>query len=199
MSGISVGSVRSKAVTLGDVTAVPDCNTLLGPRRWGKAVEGRYMGFAKENGPEFAKEGTLERLGEKIGKHVGGWTMDNADVMTFGVIGDEEVSDVDVAGALAARSFAIHFHFDGAFVVLVEDGRGGGKTLSGQKHFDVKGIGEVVTGANEFGLGGAFSVDVLLFGFAKKAAAAEGDDAASVAAHVRVNGKGSINPGGKRM
>jgi hypothetical protein len=71
--------------------------------------------------------------------------VDNADVVAFGMIGNKKISGVDVAGALAARSFAMHFHFDGAFVVLVEDSGGGGIALGGQKHFDVKGVGEVVT------------------------------------------------------
>jgi hypothetical protein len=155
------------------------------------------MGFAKENGPEFAEKGTLERFGEEISKHVGSGTVDNADVVAFGMIGNKKISDVDVAGALAARSFAMHFHFDGAFVVLVEDSVGGGIALGGQKHFDVKGVGEVVTCSNEFRFGGTFSVDVLFFGFAKKAAASKRDDAASVATHVGVNGEGGINPGRK--
>ena len=65
--------------------------------------------MTKEDGTEFEEKRALEGLGEVVGEHGFGGAMGNVDVAAFRVIGDEEVTDVDVSGALASRGAAISF------------------------------------------------------------------------------------------
>ena len=58
---------------------------------------------------------------EEVRKHVLSWTMGDMNGIPFGMIGDEIIPNLDMVGALSARCFAILFHFNGTFVVLVED------------------------------------------------------------------------------
>lgn len=103
---------------------------------------------AEEDRTELMEKGTLKGLGEKIGEHVGGGTMDNVDGVALGVVGDEKVTDIDMAGSLSGRGFTILFEFNGAFVVLVESCVGNGVSLGGHEHFDEQSVGKVVTRAD---------------------------------------------------
>jgi hypothetical protein len=60
---------------------------------------------------------------------------------------------------------------------------------------DPKGVGKVITGADEFSFSGSFSVDGLFFGFANESTTTERDSTASVAATVVVDGVRGIYPG----
>ena len=67
------------------------------------------MSVTKEDGTEFEEKRALERLGEVVCEHGVGGAVGDLDVPAFGVIGDEEVTDVDVSGALAGGGTAIAF------------------------------------------------------------------------------------------
>ena len=52
---------------------------------------------------EFIEQCPLERLGEVVGHHLLGGTVLNRDFFVCDPVGDEEIPDVDVAGALPAQ------------------------------------------------------------------------------------------------
>ena len=153
------------------------------------------MRCTEEKCSEFTEEGALQRFREVVGEHVFRWTMDDGDVVPLRMIGDEEIADVDVAGTLATRGLAVLFHFNGTFVVLVEDGLSDRVTLCFHKQFNVQCVWQIVTSTDEFRLRRAFSIDALSLRFTDEATTTEGNDATSVAAHVGVDGKGCVNPG----
>jgi hypothetical protein len=95
-------------------------------RRRGRRVMEQCIGvcLSKEDGTELQEEGTLEGFGEEVSQHVVGGTMVNVNGMTFGVISDEKIMDVDMARALTGGSVSILLHLDGTFVVLVKGGNG---------------------------------------------------------------------------
>ena len=80
------------------------------------------MRCTEEKCSEFTEEGALQRFREVVGEHVFRWTMDDGDVVPLRMIGDEEISYIDVPRALTAGSFTVLFHFYGTFIILMEDG-----------------------------------------------------------------------------
>ena len=95
------------------------------------------MSVTKEDGTEFEEKRTLEGLSEVIGKHGISGAVGDVDVAAFGVVGDEKITDVNVSGALAGRGTAMAFEFDGAFVVLVENGGINGVALGLHEVFNI--------------------------------------------------------------
>jgi hypothetical protein len=118
--------------------------------------------FPKEDGTVHTEEGTLQWFGEEVGKHNAGWAVLNGDGLLLDEVGDEKITNVDVAGALHTRCFAIGLHFDGAFVVLEECRLGSAETLGRHEHFNVDGIGEVIASSDELCFGRAFGIDCFL-------------------------------------
>ena len=137
---------------------VPTSNTLLGRHRRVRGTKGTGVSMAEEDRVKLPEEGALEGLREKIGEHMLGGAMDDGNVAALGVIGNKKVTDVNVAGALAAGGFAIACHLDGALVILVEQGGLDGVALGFHKHLDVEGVGQVVAGTDNFSFGGAFTI-----------------------------------------
>lgn len=173
---------------------VPTFNTLRVRRLGAMMVEGTDVSMAEKDRTKLTEEGALKGLGKIVGKHVLGGTVHNVDVAPLAVVGNKEITDVDVSGALATGGLAVALHLDGALVVLVKNSGFNGVALCLHEHLDIQGVREVIAGPDEFGLGRAFAVEALLPGLADNATAAKGNDPASVAAHVRVDGEGGVDP-----
>jgi hypothetical protein len=54
------------------------------------------MVMTKQNHTEFSKERTLKQFREEVGKHLRRRTVDNADIVAFGMVSDKEVTDIDM-------------------------------------------------------------------------------------------------------
>jgi hypothetical protein len=133
---------------------------------------------AKKDGSKLSEKGRLEWLGEEISKHLSCGTVGNCEILLTGMVGDEKIRDINVAGALPAGRFAVAFHLDGTFVILVENGLGNGVALCLHKHFHIECVWEVIAGTDELGFCRAFCINLLASRLADDAAAAERDDAA---------------------
>ena len=105
-----------------------------------------------------------------------------------------EIANVNVSGFGASRGSAVLFQFDGTFIVLFQDVRADLVTLCFHEHLHPDCVGEVITGADELGFGGASSVKFLFAGFTYQRPGAKGYDTACVDSAVRVNGVGRIHP-----
>ena len=79
------------------------------------------MSVTEDDRMEMTEKGTLEGLCEEIGKHGGGRAVCDVNVTAFGMVSNEKIPNVDVAGTLATGGTAVAFHFDCAFVVLVKE------------------------------------------------------------------------------
>ena len=83
-------------------------------------IKGVDVFVSKEDSPKFTEKGSLQRFRKKISKHIFRGTMDDVDVLAFGVVRDEEIADINVAGPLPAGSFAVALHLDGTFIILIK-------------------------------------------------------------------------------
>ena len=90
-------------------------NTLLRAGGLDRGTKHRNVLVAEEDGPEFAEESALQGFRKEVGKHFRGRAVRDGDVIPFRVIGDKEVSYVDVAGPLASRGFAVELCLGGLF------------------------------------------------------------------------------------
>ena len=116
---------------------VPTFNTLLVRRRGTMMVEGTDMSMAEKDRTKLTEEGALKGLGKIVGKHVLGGTVHNVDVAPLAVVGNKEITDVDVSGALATGGLAVALHLDGALVVLVKNSGVNGVALCFHEHLAI--------------------------------------------------------------
>jgi hypothetical protein len=71
--------------------------------------------------PEFLEYSTLERFCRVVANHVTRWAPDDRQFVTLHSIRDEEVADINVFRALAARNLSIRLEKNRALVILVQD------------------------------------------------------------------------------
>ena len=96
----------------------------------------------------FRKREPCNGFVKKVGKHVRRRTVDDVDVSVLGVVSNEEIPNIDVAQALPTRGLAVPLHFDGTFIILVEDCLRDWVSLRFHEHFYVQSVWEVVACPN---------------------------------------------------
>ena len=112
--------------------------------------------------PELQELGALEGLGEEIGEHVVGRTEHYLGLALSDDIGDEEVSDIDMAGLLTARGPTVDLELDGALVVLVDGSRSDAVSLGLDEVLGPDALRQNVADADELGMGRAVRIDLVL-------------------------------------
>ena len=55
-----------------------------------------------DEGSHLTEQGPLKWFGEVVGHHLGSWAVGNGEIATLDAIGDEEVTNIQMARPLAA-------------------------------------------------------------------------------------------------
>ena len=107
------------------------------------------------------ERGSLERLGQEVSKHNIGRAVLNTELLATDVVGDKEITDVDVLGVLGAETFAIGGQKDAALVVLVHHVVPDSKTLGSEEETGPQNEANGIIHANKFSLSGTAGVKFL--------------------------------------
>jgi hypothetical protein len=70
---------------------------------------------------ELVEEFALKRLGGIVGNHLFGETIFDGNLLAANAIGDEKITNLDVAGAFSTRRLAVVREFDCTLIILVQD------------------------------------------------------------------------------
>ena len=87
----------------------------------------------EDQGPELAKLGALERLGEEVTDRVLGGTIFYRNLLLLDAVGDEEAAHVNVLRPLRAGELAVPLHQNGTLIILEDDVLGNLAPLSFQE------------------------------------------------------------------
>ena len=102
-------------------------------------------------------------------------------------IGDPKITEINVTGFWTSRRTPIFGETNGTLIVLVKGSTGDGITLSAKEIQGPDNVRKVITGTNQFCLGGTLRIEFLFGGAAGETANAKGHQSTSVAAHIGVN------------
>ena len=124
------------------------------------------MILTKKHAAKFAKQLSLQGLGEKIREHISCIAVTERNVPLLDTVLDKEIPDVDVTRAATGGGAPIELKANGTHVVLFKITFLDGMPLSFHKHLYPKRIADVITSTHEFCLSGALRHNRLLVGCA---------------------------------